>query len=259
MSALRSFAETRPLLFVIALAIAQPLLALPFVAVFRVAGQDLLALRLVIPMAESALVFAVIWLLGWQKRAGLTKDVRNLQVLWYPTLVAFAPVLFYGTIEIAWGWIIFYGAALVFTGISEEGFARGIAIPALMRYGKWAAVLIAAAIFSAGHFTNLFFEDFGVLEWADKLLATFGFAILYGAVFLRTGNLWPLIVLHAVHDYSYLISGTAGPYLAEAFDPRLHMGLSLLNAAYGAFILAGVDIPEGAATRPGPKDAARNL
>ena len=42
------------------------------------------------------------------------------------------------------------------------------AIPALMRYGKWAAVFIAAAIFSAGHFTNVFFESFGLLEWADK-------------------------------------------------------------------------------------------
>ncbi|MCC0067220.1 MAG: CPBP family intramembrane metalloprotease [Rhodovulum sp.] len=258
MSAILTFAATRPLLFVIALAIAQPLIALPLVAAFKIAGKDIVALRLLIPAAQSVFVLAVIWLLGWQKRAGLTTDARNVHLYWYPALIAFAPVLLHGTIEIAWGWIVFYGAALVLTGISEEGFARGIAIPALMRYGKWAAVFIAAAIFSAGHFTNVFFESFGLLEWADKFLATFGFAILYGAVFLRTGNLWPLVFLHALHDFSYLTSGTAGPFLLEAIDLRLHMLLSLMNVAYGTYILAGVDIPVSAGSVPAPKGPVRN-
>jgi hypothetical protein len=142
--------------------------------------------------------------------------------------------------------------------MSEEGFARGIAIPALMRHGKWAAVIIAAAIFSAGHVTNAFFESFGPLEWADKFLATFGFAILYGAVFLRTGSLWPLVFLHALHDFSYLTSGTAGPFLVEAIDLRLHMLLSLMNVAYGIYILAAADIPVPGGSEPTAKGAARN-
>lgn len=126
------------------------------------------------------------------------------------------------------------------TGVSEEGFARGIAIPALMRYGKCAAVLSAAAIFSAGHLTNAAFEEFSTLEWIDKFGATFGFAVLYGALFLRTGSLLPLIFLHMLADYVYVTSGTAGPFVAEAFDIRLHLAIAALNTAVGLYLMRGV-------------------
>lgn len=239
MPVLRTWAEQRPLLFVIGLAILQPVIAMPFVMVFKLAGWDFVPLRLVIPAVQSVFILWLIRHLGWRERSGLTGDVRNVHLLWYPVLAAFVPVFLYGTVEIAWGWLMFYSAALVATGVSEEGFARGIAVPALMRFGKWGAVLIAATIFSAGHITNAFFEDFGLLEWIDKFAATFGFAVLYGAVFLRTGNLWPLIVLHAIHDYSYLTSGTAGPFLSEALDIRLHLGFSVLNGLVGFYLLNG--------------------
>ena len=77
-------------------------------------------------------------------------------------------------------------------------------------------------------------------------------------MFLRTGNLWPLVFLHALHDFSYLTSGTAGPFLLEAIDLRLHMLLSLMNVAYGTYILAGVDIPVSAGSVPAPKGPVRN-
>ena len=242
MSPIREFAANRPLLFVIALAVLDAAIGLPLVAIFKLTGQDILPLRLIIPAVQSIFILWLIWYLGWTKSSGLTGSVQYVQLLWLPTLAAFAPVFFYGTVEISWGWITFYAAALLFTGISEEGFARGVAIPALMRYGKWGALFISAAIFSAGHITNIFFEEFDLLGWVDKFSATFGFAVLYGAVFLRTGNLWPLILLHAVHDYSYLTSGTAGPFVVEAIDIRLHMALSVIYAAYGVYILIGAKV-----------------
>lgn len=255
MHGIRAFAANRPLVFVILLAVAQPLLAVPFIVAFKLAGQqDIVALRLIVPALQSVFVLWVVWLLGWKTKAGLTTTVRDLHLYWYPALIAFAPVFLYGTKEIAWGWIVFYGAALLCTGISEEGFARGIAIPALMRYGKWVAVFVAAGIFSVGHLTNIFFENFGLLEWLDKASATFGFAILYGAVFLRTGNLWPLVFLHSLHDYSYVTSGTAGPFLVEPMDLRVHLALSLMNAAYGIYILAGTGV-DGQSPAESPRPA----
>ncbi len=257
MELLRRFAKSRPLAFVIALAIAQPLSALPCVAIVRVLEVDLVPLRLIIPAMHSVAFLWLVVALGWRERSGLTREVRCVHLLWYPALVAFAPVLAYGTIAMAPSWIAFYAASLLFTGISEEVFARGITLPVLARYGRWAAVLIAAVVFSAGHVTNAFFEDFGWIEWVDKLAATFGFAVLYGALFLRTGNLWPLIFLHAIHDFSYLTSGTAGPFTTEAMDLRIHMGLSALNAFYGLWLLAGVEQP-GRKDRGTDDDAARS-
>jgi membrane protease YdiL (CAAX protease family) len=242
MLALRDLAARRPFLFAIGVFLAETMVAVPFVLVFRLLALDLTALRLIIPVAQSMLVVWVIWALGWARKSGFRREVREIQVYLYPVLVAFAPVLLHGTVEIAPGPLVFYAAAMLFTGLSEEGLARGLLLPALLPFGKWVALLFAAALFSAGHVSNIAFEEFGPLEWADKFLATFGFAILYGAVFLRTGTIWPLIVLHAVHDYSYLTSGTAGPFLTEPIALPVHMGLSLANLAVGLWIAAGADV-----------------
>jgi len=235
----QKFAQDRPYVFVVGLFILQLLSALPFVAAAKLLGVGIEPLRLIIPITQSALMIWVIWILGWFSRAGFTTDVKDLHVYWYPVLLAFIPVLVYGSIRVPAGPLTFYAGALIFTGISEEAFARGIILPALMPRGKWVALFFAATLFSIGHFTNLFFEDFGVLEIAEKLLTTFAFAILYGAIFIRTRNIWPLIVLHAIHDYAFLTSGTAGPFIVEPIAIQLSTGLAILSIAYGLFVANG--------------------
>ena len=240
MSRLRDFAVTYPLAFVIALAILQEVLAMPFVVVAQLLGIDLTPLRMIIPTAQSVFILWLIWVMGWWRISGLTGSVRNVHLLVYPAMVLFVPALLYGHVDIAAGWVLFYFVAVLATGVSEEGFARGIAIPVLMKYGKWGAVLIAAAIFSIGHVTNAFFEDFSAIEWIDKFGNTFGFAVLYGALFLRTGSLLPLILLHTLVDYIYLTSGTGGPFVAEPIDTRIHLAIATVNLIVGLYLMTGV-------------------
>jgi membrane protease YdiL (CAAX protease family) len=247
MRGLNRLAEGRPFLFVVGLFLAETVLAFPLVVVFNLLGLDRELLRLIIPVAQSVFMIWVVWSLGWFARAGFVRDVRNVHLYWYPVLLAIVPVLKYGTIEVPSGPLAFYTAALLFTGISEETLARGVILPALLPRGKWTAVLSAAALFSVGHLTNLFFEEFGVFEMAEVLMATFGFAILYGALFIRTENIWPLIVLHMLHDYFFVTSGTAGPFVAEPLGAALGIGLAVLNVAYGVVILAGPDRTSGSA------------
>jgi len=45
-----------------------------------------------------------------------------------------------------------------------------------------------------------------------------------------------LILLHTVHDYSLLTSGTAGPFTVEPLSIPLSIGMAALNVAYGVFI-----------------------
>jgi len=167
-------AEYHPYSFVVVLFLAESLVALPFVVTFNITELDLELLRLMIPIAQSAFMVWVVWGLGWFSRAGFTGEVRDVHLYWYPVLIAFVPVLVYGTIELSAGPLAFYIAALLFTGISEEVLARGIILSALLPRGKWAALLFAAALFSVGHFSNLFFEDFGALEMTNVFLSTFG-------------------------------------------------------------------------------------
>jgi len=47
-----------------------------------------------------------------------------------------------------------------------------------------------------------------------------------------------LIVLHMLHDYFLVTSGTAGPFVVEPLSPILGIGLAALNVVYGAVILA---------------------
>lgn len=244
MNPIRRFAEARPFWFVVALAIFQPVLAIPFIAYVKLTGASIIPLQLIIPTVQSVVILWFIRDMGWWKMSGLSGQVRNVHLLIYPALVHFVPALLYGTIAITAGWTLFYFLALLATGISEEAFARGVAVPMLLRYGKWAAVLIAATIFSAGHLTNAFIEDFGALQWLDKFASTFGFAVLYGALFLRTGSLLPLIFLHTVVDFIYVTSGTAGPFVAEAIDIRINLVIAFTNMAVGLYLMGSVNEEE---------------
>jgi len=240
MAALTSLARDRPYRFVLGVFVAETAVALPFVAGFKILGFDLEPLRLAIPVAQSVFMLWVVRALGWSSRAGFRRDVSSLQVYWYPVLLAFVPVIGYGTVAIPAGRFAFYAAAILFTGISEETLARGVMLPALLPRGKWVALFFAATLFSVAHLTNTIFSDPGALRMLEVLLVTFGFAVLYGAVFLRTGNLWPLIVLHTIHDLSYLISGTAGPFVARPLALSLSVGFALLNVAVGVFLTASI-------------------
>ncbi len=258
MSAIRNLANDRPFVFVIGLFVVNIVISFPFVVLFKIAGLDITPLRLIIPIVDSAFSVWVVWYLGWFRRAGFTRQVNDVHLYWYPAILALVPVLFYGTVQLPAGPVIFYMAALLFTGLSEETLARGIMLPALLSRGKWVALFFTALVFSAGHVTNLFFEEFGLLEWTDKFLATFGFAVLYGAVFLRTGNIWPLIFLHMLHDYSYLTSGSAGPFTVVPFDIRLHLLLSVLSIAYAVVIMQKLS-PDSFAERLGAAAGSSGL
>ncbi len=248
MTRIRLIADRRPFLFVVGLFLAETALAFPFVALFRVLNLDIEPLRLIIPVAQSIFMVGIVWRFGWFSRAGFTREVRGIHLYWYPVLLALVPVLAYGTIEIPSGPLAFYAAALLFTGVSEETLARGVMLPALMKRGTWVAVLFAASLFSVGHLTNLVFSSPSALAMAEVLLVTFGFAVLYGALFIRTGNIWPLIILHMLHDYFLVTSGTAGPFVVTPLAPVLSIGLAALNIVYGAFLLSRAPRTHGEST-----------
>lgn len=235
------FASKQPYWFSIGIFAVVGISAIPFVLLFNVLGIPQEPLRVIIPIAQSLLVIVILHLLGWLSSAGFGNRIRSMHVLWFPLVLAFIPALLYGSVEIAAYGVFFYTIALLFTGISEEGEARAIILRVLLPKGKWIALIFAAALFSVGHFTNLFFEAFNALEMIEKLTVTFGFAMLYGAIYMRTLNLSVLIILHMLHDFILVISGTAGPFVVEPISPILHIALSVASLAYGVFLIRDVD------------------
>lgn len=89
---------------------------------------------------------------------------------------------------------------VILPGIGEELIFRGLLQPVIGRILKSdnLAVIITAAIFSAGHL-----EFYGFIP-------RFVIGLLLGFIFLWTGKLWLSIVLHSMNNALVLIAGYAG-------------------------------------------------
>jgi len=139
-------------------------------------------------------------------------------------------------------WILF-NTFLV--GLSEELMFRGVLLQAFRRtVSIWPAVALTTLVFGAIHILNVFMT--GDLRTALLQAAT---AALTGLPFialrLRTGSLWPPIVVHGLWDFAtFTVSasrgveshtvGSGGPGAPMAFMPML---LVLPNALYGLWLM----------------------
>ena len=240
-STMKKFIETRPFLAVIVVFIITLILPFPFVALFKILKLDFVQLRLLIPIVESAFIIILLYKLGWIQLSGFRKEIRNIHLLWLPLVLISVPVISYGTVTISPSDILFYTLAIFFTGVSEEGFARGFGLTTLQSKNGWTAVLFMAFIFGIGHVTNLLFEEFTVKEMGVRLFTLMSFAILYGALFLRTRNIWPLIVMHTLWDMSLVVSGFAGPFMVGYANSTLfEIVIGIISVLYAILIMRNI-------------------
>lgn len=86
-------------------------------------------------------------------------------------------------------------ALAVFTPIAEEIFFRGFVQRGLVnRWGPVPGLIVAAAVFSGLHFSP------GVL------LPVFVTGLLLGALYWRTGSLWPCVAVHAAQNSAAVLT-----------------------------------------------------
>lgn len=89
-------------------------------------------------------------------------------------------------------------------GIFEEIFFRGIVISYLMKFFRnskyiLTVVIVSALIFGIIHlFNGLLGAPLDVTIF--QFFYSFAMAVLFGAVYLRTGNIWVPIILHSLTD-----------------------------------------------------------
>lgn len=94
---------------------------------------------------------------------------------------------------------------MVLAGVVEETAFRGILLTRLLPRGLWTAVLLSSALFGLLHVANLFLGS----PWQTVLLQVTFAAMAgtgYAAMRLRTGSLWPPIVLHALFDLTFRVT-----------------------------------------------------
>lgn len=131
-------------------------------------------------------------------------------------------------------------------GVSEEVAFRGIPGSYLMRQwrdeGKIPAVmLLTSLLFSLLHASNLFVGA-ALGSTVLQLITSFGFGLLFCAVFLRTGSLLPCMVIHTIHDivsFLNVVSYSDGVIQSEMsiLDWVLNVGTAVLMIGLAIYMI----------------------
>ncbi|CCI84981.1 hypothetical protein FC52_GL000835 [Lactobacillus pasteurii DSM 23907 = CRBIP 24.76] len=99
---------------------------------------------------------------------------------------------------------------LVFTSVNAglmEEVARYVFVIALLaslvkkRNHSLIAIVLSSAIFSLLHVLSFSSTDFNLGEVVFKIIHAFGFGCIFGLLFLYTGKIWLIILLHSFADF----------------------------------------------------------
>ena len=202
---MNKFAESKPILFEILLIIAAFILAI----IFGLAGQ-LIGIENEMGMAIGRILAGILLLLVFARCIDWSRQFRGVVFMLPAFLFAVWNIANHfitkGDFNPLSTEILILGIALA---IFEEVIFRGIFIHNLKASGKsdMAALLIPAFIFGLIHLTNAVNGDI-----AQALVQT-GYAIViglvFGAIYIRTGDLVSVIIAHAVIDITNRVFGGA--------------------------------------------------
>jgi membrane protease YdiL (CAAX protease family) len=195
-----------------------------------------------------AAVFLLV-IAGWQNwrdlglHAGPSRG--SLWLAWLPLLYIVVGVSLAATLGLPPTAVILWILLNTFLiGLSEELMFRGVLLQAFRHtVSIWPAVLLTTVAFGAVHALNVF--STGDLRGAlvQSLAAAFS-GLLFIALRLRTGSLWPCIVIHALWDFATFLLGAAGGETRPGAGDRastlatfVPVLLVLPNAIYGLWLM----------------------
>ncbi len=114
-------------------------------------------------------------------------------------------------------------SAALMAGCCEEAAFRGLGISYLMRQWKekskvLPALLFTSAVFGLVHGTNIL-SGAGVSITLLQVVSSFFLGLFLGAIFLRSGILWPAMIIHFLHDVIAGMSLPEGFVMTHAVGP----------------------------------------
>lgn len=173
-----------------------------------------------------ALLFAAIAAFKWRDmKFGAPHSL--LKVMWFPMLVLLAISSLALTTGMPEGKVVFFVAFNTFlVGVSEEVMFRGVLFRALLENSKvWTSIIITTILFGAVHVLN----GFTTGEWGMAILQAFAAGmsgLIFIAIVIRTGSLWPAIIYHFLWDCMLFLMTTASAAKPEtAANPDIKAAL----------------------------------
>ncbi len=234
---MRNFITRHPVWFAIVFSLAELVVGILAFIIGSLLGLPEPVLVIMALLFSTVLPLGFIWWLHWWKDTGFVTTAQNLQVLWFPLVIMVLPLIIFGTIELEVGLVRYYLLILFLTGLSEEAVSRGLLLRTLLPLGKWHAVLIPATLFGLGHITQFLFLGMPLTENLLQIAFNIPFGILYAALRLRTGSIWPLIIIHMFVDMSYVVGGAADIGVGSKMPMEVMIVVAVLEVAYAIYIL----------------------
>lgn len=133
----------------------------------------------------------------------------------------------------AWPLLVLTFGLAALVGFNEETMFRGILLQAFMANGTrlgW-AVLISAAGFCLLHSVNILGGSPAPMV-AIQLGITFLFGLCFAFLALRIGSLWPLILFHALWDFSLIAAAIVRAPLSNLMIAYLPVLVLMTSALF---------------------------
>ncbi|WP_336629383.1 MULTISPECIES: CPBP family intramembrane glutamic endopeptidase [unclassified Microbacterium] len=108
------------------------------------------------------------------------------------------------------GTLLSVAAGMLAVGISEETASRGLALGAVARR-PWLGVAVTSLVFGLWHLGNGLFFGRSVDETWWQVLGAATFGVCFAGARLLIGSIWPLAFLHALGDWTQVLSPGAAP------------------------------------------------
>ena len=204
--------------------------------------------------AAAFLVLAV-WLAGWRDMGfGVPSPAGWWKLLWLPALyLAGLALLGVSTGKLAAGAVAMVLVNTAIVGFSEELAFRGVLWGAARKtLPFWAGFLAVSAVFGSVHVFNALLT--GELAAAGvQALNAFMSGAAYLAIRIRTRSILPIMVIHALWDFTVFLAGSGGegaPPSPDMWQEQLTFGLILT----GPLFLYGLWLVRSERVRAGWRD-----
>ena len=154
---------------------------------------------------------AVMWVLlrVWRLGADVTGRGRR----WYLAVPLLAIALSYGLTGLAGSTAGLLGSAvsLALVGLNEELYSRGLSLEVARPLGDRRAAALVAVTFGLGHLQNYLLFGSALDDTLSQVVTATGYGFCLAGARLRMGTVWPLVLVHALHDWTQINSPGAAP------------------------------------------------
>lgn len=185
-------------------------------------------------LITATVLLGYIALLGWWREVGFVRVNRGGWKFLLPIFFLVVLMLAVAGLSSDKGWFLgFTGPVqllqllgiMLLLGFVEEGIFRGVLFYGLSTHlTPFFTVLVTALVFGAFHMVNVLVGA-PVYEAFFQSIHAFAMGFLYASLRLRIGAVWPLMILHALWDFSLYVLQTA-----LHVTPQDDSGASLLTA-----------------------------